>query len=198
VNTAGFSKGPACLEFFRAAAQWRRSAAKTIMRDVTKVFHSYRESVRNIWNMHYVPVIEKHGGSFRLEETFCRIEIEMFDALVAIPLNDDVSILESHMSDPKTGLSLYHVVPSSENGVPVMISREKNKTQYWDYPKDQLYPDEVEMRFVRFYDFSSDDYSDFKYVMTEITESTLYPDLVGRLALIDMQYTKIFKAEQKR
>ncbi|GAB6910196.1 hypothetical protein JCM12296A_60600 [Desulfosarcina cetonica] len=166
-----------------------------IMRNVTRVFLNYRESVRNIWNKHYVPVIEEHGGSFELEETFCRIEIEMFDALVAIPLDDGISKLESHMSDPKKGLSLYHVVPSSDNGVPVMISREKNKTQYWDYPKDRLLPDEVEMRFVRFYDFSSDDYSDFKYVMTQIIGSQIFPDLVGRLALIDMQYAKILKAE---
>jgi hypothetical protein len=166
------------------------------MRNVTRVFLNYRESVRNIWNKHYVPVIEEHGGSFELEGTFCRIEIELFDALITIPLDDGISKLESHMSDPTKGLSLYHVVPSSDNGVPVMISREKNKTQYWDYPKDRLLPGEAEMRFVRFYDFSSDDYSDFKYVMAEIIASQLYPDLVGRLALIDMQYTKIFKAEQ--
>lgn len=165
------------------------------MRNVTRIFLNYRESVRNIWNQYYVPVIDKHGGSFELEETFCRIEIEMFDALIAIPLDDDISKLESHMSDPKTGLSLYHVVPSSDNGVPVMISREKYKTQYWDYPRDRLCPDEADMRFVRFYDFSSDDYSDFKYVMAEIIRSSLYPDLVGRLALIDMHYAKIFKAE---
>ena len=167
----------------------------TIMKNVTRVFLNYRESVRNIWNKHYVPVIEEHGGSFELERTFCRIEIEMFDALVAIPLNDEISKLESHMSDPKKGLTLYHVVPLSEYDVPVMISREKNKTQYWDYPKNRLLPGEAEMRFVRFYDFSSDDYSDFKYVMAEIIASQLYPDLAGRLALIDMQYTKILIAE---
>jgi len=31
--------------------------------------------------------------------------------------------------------------------------------------------------------------------MAEIIGSSLYPDLVGRLAIIDMQYAKIFKAE---
>ena len=165
------------------------------MKDVTKIFLNYRECVRHIWNAFYMPVIEKHGGSFELEETFCKLETELFVAIIAIPLKDDTSELSEHMTDPKKGLSLYHVVPSSESGVPVMISRDKNNTQYWDYPTDRLCPGDAEMRFIRYFDFSSDDYLDFKYVMAEIIASIKHPDLIGRLALIELEYTIIFKAE---
>jgi hypothetical protein len=166
-----------------------------IMKDVTKDFLNFRECVRHVWNAFYMPVIENHGGSFELEETFCKIETELFFAIVAIPLEDDTSELADHMTDPKKGLSLYHVVPSPESGVPVMISRDKENTQYWDYSKDCLCPDDAEMRFVRFFDFSFDDYIDYKYVMAEIITSTKHPDLIGRLALIETNYMKIFKAE---
>jgi hypothetical protein len=81
-----------------------------------------------------MPVIQEHGGSFELEETFCKIETSLFVALVAIPLGDYQSELIEHMKDPKVGLVLYHVTPNSKYGVPVMISRDRNNTQYWDYP----------------------------------------------------------------
>ena len=166
------------------------------MKDVTREFLIYRESVRHIWNAFYMPVIEKYKGSFELERTFCKIETELFVALVAIPLNDDISELVEHMKDPKVGLDLYHVVPNSNYEVPVMISRDKNNTQYWDHPIEKLKRDDADMKFIRFFDFASDNYIDLKYIMAEIVESKTYPDIKGRLILLEMQYASIFQAEQ--
>jgi hypothetical protein len=166
------------------------------MNDVTYIFNIYRESIRHTWNVFYMPIVEKYGGSWELEESFCKIEVELFDALIAYPLDDDISKLDSHMNDPTKGLYLYCVEPSSDAGVPVFISREKGKTRYWDYPLEKLAPGDAEMRFVRFFDFASDNYIDCKYVISEILSSDKYPELSGRFAMIEMQYVKIFKAEQ--
>jgi len=144
-----------------------------------------------------MPVIRENRGSFELEESFCRVEIDLFDALVAYPLDDDVTKLASHMSSPKRSLPRYRVELNAVKAAPMLINREYGKSSgYWDHRVAALASGEAELAFVEFFDFPSDAHRDYRYIMVEVLASEKYPDIIGHFALVDTELVRVFKAEQ--
>ncbi len=88
----------------------------------------------------------------------------------------------------------YRVVPSDPGPVPIMIERprEGDANHYWDDPVKEISSTDAELHFVDFFDWDRMDYIDFRYYRVRIAAFPSRPHLVGRDALLEHQYARVF------
>ena len=82
-------------------------------------------------------------------------------------------------------LARLQVVPKTTPvGVPIMINRDPgSESGYWDHPLRQVSPEDVSLRFVRWFDFDELGFRDLRYFLVRIASASR-DDIVGRAALI--------------
>ena len=159
------------------------------MRDITAVFDHYRISARSLWNTAFWP--DPDFRDWNSVERFQEIERILFDQLVLFKLNKDP--VEEVFRKP---IPFFRVAPSSPHGCPVMISRPTPEVPrgLWDDPVDRV-TGQVELHFLEFFDWDQLDYRDFQYYHVWIAAFEDQPHLVGREALIERQYVKVFLSD---
>ena len=80
-------------------------------------------------------------------------------------------------------------------GVPIMINRDLQQTDgYWDHPVRRVLPADVDLRFVRWFDFDELAFRDFRYYLVRV-DSAAHPNVVGRAALIECEYCMVLLDE---
>ena len=85
----------------------------------------------------------------------------------------------------------FRIVPSVEQGTPIFINRDLPRSGYWDHPVSRVRPSEVELHLLRFFDFDELGYRDLRHYEVVIHASSVYPDTVGRAALIEFDNAKV-------
>ncbi|BDG01589.1 hypothetical protein [Anaeromyxobacter oryzae] len=157
--------------------------------DVTQLLLRYREAARHLWNCF-----------LREPETFAAATLAGDDArddweelkqvlFRAIVLRNTGSA--DHAAARLrwlTPIDFLHVTLRVE--VPAMVSRKKDQGSYWDHPVDRLDPDD-DLRFIDFYDFDESRHRDFQYCQAEIRNSQQHPEVIGHIALVEVQYVNV-------
>jgi hypothetical protein len=89
-------------------------------------------------------------------------------------------------------LRFLRVVPTGEDGTPILINRTSPPAGYWDHPVRSVKPEEVVLRFVRFWDWDDLGHRDFEYIEVAIEAFPQHSDLVARPALLEVQHVRVF------
>lgn len=153
------------------------------MNSISKEMNAYRECIRHLWNTYFLNQISEEEN-WNAHDSFEEISTRLFSALVLTPINKS-SYSKSHAYDAHQNPLLFlHVVPSLEAGVPVKINREINASGYWDHPVHFVKPNDVDLRFIDFFDFDLLGYRDFEYCRVRIVGASESEDLIERDALL--------------
>ncbi len=76
-------------------------------------------------------------------------------------------------------------------GAPIMINRDPLAgSGYWDHPVDRVVAEEVDLRFVRWFDFEELSFRDFTNYQVRIVAAR-DAALVGRAALIACEHVRV-------
>ena len=162
--------------------------------DITPSVANFREAARHLWNAHYRQNLSDREP-WDLRDSFDEVIIRLFASLVLEPLAIDGTGLSPSSAGEPTAVTGVIVRPSPEVGVPIMINRDRPRSGYWDHPKQRIAGDEAELLFARFFDFDQLTYRDFRYLEVFIASSDREPDIVGRWALLDFEYARVFAGQ---
>ena len=160
------------------------------MNDVTHLFSAYRECVRHLWNTYFRPVAEP-AQNWDLCDEFDTIARGIFSSLVLRPLDVFDHELAAEYSANPSVLPGFCIVPAVEHGTSISINRDLPRSGYWDHPVSRVRPEEVELQLLRFFDFDTLGYRDYRYFEVLVHASTKYPDIIGRAALIEVQHARV-------
>lgn len=150
------------------------------MTDITDRMHNYRECVRHIWNTHFRADAER-SQDWDLRDEFYDAALILFRALVLHGREvEETDLLADYHGDQQPLLFLRLVIETSSQ---VLINRT-GRSGYWDDPVAQLEKGDCELRFIQFFDWSDLGFRDFAYYRVRIVDSSRYPHLVGRDALL--------------
>jgi hypothetical protein len=160
------------------------------MSDVTHLFNTYRECVRHLWNTYFRPIAEA-SQDWDVHEEFDTIARELFSSLVLRPLSIFDRELASECAREPIVLRGFQVVPAIEHGTPICVNRDIPRGGYWDHPVSRVRRDDVELRLLRFFDFDMLGHREYRYFEVAVAASATYPDIVGRVALIEVGHAKV-------
>jgi len=177
--------------------------------DVTDCLSAYREAARHLWNTLF-------AGSdltdFDTVDEFAEIDDRLFDAVVtprAVALGGSVSYgdePDSRRIVPAVeGRSLrcgcvlpglrdsLRVVPTIAHGTPIMIEnpREGYGNGYWDHPIGAVRPEDVELKYIEYFDWDMLGIREYRYYMVEILRFEGHPELERRRALLDVAHARV-------
>jgi hypothetical protein len=168
------------------------------MQDATGRLNSYRECIRHLWNAYFLSELKTCSNKWDLRDEFDNVAAKLFAALVIEPLGasgaaNSGQFVAGSRELSKAGFPWLHVVPrTTPAGVPIMINRDEEKSDgYWDHPVRQVFPADVTLSFVSWYDFDELAFRDFRYYRVRIA-SAARDDIVGRAALIECEHTSVF------
>lgn len=165
------------------------------MKNITSSVNIYRECARNIWNNYFLNQLTDES-MYDLKDEFDDICAMLFSSLVLNGIECDSFIKAKAYEKIQVPLDCLHVIPSSESGIPINVNRELCKSGYWDYPVSLIKPGDIDMRFIDCFDFGQYQFRDFEYYQVRIVNSTCYPDLIGRDALIKASYAEIYFSQE--
>ena len=125
-------------------------------------------------------------SAWDLEERFRRVEAELFVALVLHP---------AALTGPPYGTEPQPIrVRSSVSApFPVMLSNGPGK---WDHPIREG-PDDADLRFESFFDWSNIDRRDNRYVMAQVAAWPGHDELIGKSLLIESHHCRYETAAGK-
>lgn len=157
------------------------------MRDVTDLMNRYRIVARSIWNTGFWPV--ENLRTWDARDQFEQIKKLLLKAIVLAPLDGGHCCDLYSLAD-----RILRVVPSGP--VPIMIHRprEADRNWYWDDPVDKITAADGELHFLDYFDWDDMNYADFQYCRVRIAAFPAHPELIGREALLEHQYARVFVA----
>lgn len=160
------------------------------MEDVTPLFNNYRECVRHLWNAYY-RALPDSCRDFDLYDEFDDIAVAIFSSIVMRALGIfDHKLAAGYTATPQP-LPGFFVIPNLPTGTPIMINREQARSGYWDHPIGTVTSNDVELCFLRFFDFDWQNYRNYRYFEVLIQASVKYPEIAGRVALLEVEHAKV-------
>lgn len=160
------------------------------MKDITHIVDHYRSCVRTLWNDFFADeTIFQIDWDF--SDEFEDICVKIFDALVLNRIGKFQEKKAPKYYEFPAALSFISVVPAADEGVPIQIAREKANARYWDHPVNIIKPGDSDMRFVDFFNANTTGSRDYEYCRVRIVASSVYPDTVGRDALLEWKDVRI-------
>jgi hypothetical protein len=159
------------------------------MRDITGLMDHYRSVARSIWNAGFWT--QEELRNWDSIDRFRKIRNLLFDALVVARLDEEGACCKDLSTAP---VPVLQVVPLDSGPIPILIHRprEGDRNYYWDDPVREIKAAEAKLRFLDYFDWNEMDNIDFQYYKVRIELFTPHPDLVGREALLEHQYAKVF------
>jgi hypothetical protein len=158
--------------------------------DVTPLFNNYRECVRHLWNVHYRSLPEA-CRDWDLHDEFEDVCVQIFGSIVLRPLTIFDQKLAARYSPNPNPLPGFRIVPVVAQGTPILINRDLPRGGYWDHPVKTVKPNDIELDFLRYFDFDVQNYREYRYVEVSIHASVNHPEIIGRTALIEVGYTRV-------
>lgn len=155
-----------------------------MVRDVTDLFEAYRECARHVRNTSFST---RESKDWDTVESFSDVAELLFRRLV-------LDRLSSMSWDPGLSQAIEQnrllIVPAGDR-MPVMISRDKDASGYWDHPVQYLEPDMAVIAYRAYFDWDEHALVDFRYYRGVIVSSGRYPELVDHEALIETIYARV-------
>lgn len=169
------------------------------MKDATDVLQSYRECMRHLWNSSFLSLLPTAQDPWELRDLFDDAGSLLFSALVVERLGlssrvgSDQMLSQNRRPSPPP-LTWLRVVPRTDR-TPIMINRDATADSgYWDHPVKRVSAADLDLRFVRWFDFDELDSRDFKYYQVKILSSSI-EGVAGRAALVECEYARVFVDE---
>jgi hypothetical protein len=162
------------------------------MENVTSFVLRYREAARHTWNCFLRDEPTDAPGHHDWEA----LKQVLFTALVLRNCGYD-ECAAALLAPDRYGFSWIepivhlHVVPSGD--VPIMISRDPGPhRRYWDHAVNRVGPNDVDLRFIDFFDWDETGHIDFRFYLVKIEGSIKYPTLIGHRALLEVSDAQVF------
>ena len=159
------------------------------MNDVTHLFSTYLECVRDLWNIYFRAAV-KPTRDWDVRDEFDNVARGIFSCLVLRLVGVTGCELSPAWSHEPSALPGFRVVPDGEHATPILINRDVPRSGYWDHPISEVRPD-VELHLLRYFDFDELGFRDYRYFEVFIHSSPTYPEIVGRVALIEVHDAKV-------
>jgi hypothetical protein len=159
------------------------------MRDITELMGIYRECSRNLWNV-YFSKRDNIGASL---DAFGQIRHLLFDSLVVSELfyeDDDAE-------DAEIPSLVLKVVPRARSLILIQRPSGDGNAGYWDQERDLVVgPDEIELEFLDYFDFSQIPLMDFRFYRCKVLRFPNRIEYEGREALIEAVNGRVFHDDQ--
>lgn len=155
------------------------------MQDVTALMNRYRECARGLWNNFL-----RDSQDVDVADTFESLCDELFSALVLAPLGEQ-RFKRGASHSQREPFPFLRVEPRTDH-VPVMVSRSAERGGYWDDPLNEIGPQQARLLFNDYFDWDSNGYIDLLYFKVKVADFPSHAHLVGREALLEVQYGKVF------
>ena len=156
------------------------------MSNLNHALNAFRLASRELFNSYFLVQDEPYdNGGWSLLERFCAVEEVLFGQLVGPDCKSELS----PYGQPQ---SAVFVSLRAGGFAPIMLNRAID-SGYWDHPVHEVTQEAV-MRFVRFFDWDQLAIRDYRYVEVVIDSWPQQPELVGKHALIESQYTAYSEA----
>jgi hypothetical protein len=166
------------------------------MRDVTQLVHRYRECVLGIWNRYLAS--PNPENCFDVHDRWADACVPLFRTLVLYPCgHDDPHIFPDYRGE-QYPLPYIRIEPLANSEI--LINEAINSGIWnWNAPT-HVGPDDTDLRFIAFFDWSVLDERSFEFVKVSIFDSNKYPEAKGREALIKTADVKFIfdEAEAER
>jgi hypothetical protein len=150
------------------------------MRDVTDVLNTYRECLRHIWNAYFAP--DARGDTdWDSVEDFDTASGYRFRALVLRKIEREEAgtrVLDETLAEPLLFLRIDRD-PCGE----ILINRQQSRG-YWDHPLRTVEKGDLDLALLGYFDWDVTGHRDLAYYRTRIVDSSKYPDVVGKDALV--------------
>jgi hypothetical protein len=156
------------------------------LKDLTDRMAIFREAARHLWN---TALAQETGWNVR--DDFDEACNALFRAIVLRPIDKTGATPAPSSSRNGPPIPFLRVVPGIEHGTPIHINRAVPASGYWDHPMNAVGPGDVDLRFVRFFDWDELGRREFELVETVIRAFPKHPALVGRAALLAFSQVKI-------
>ena len=156
---------------------------------ITTSVNLYRECARSIWNSYFMVQFQS-TQNWNLLDSYKRIQRELFDSIVLMPVLFDDEELSFTLGNPCPQI---RIVPHDNEAwcMPVEINRTKGETGgYWDHPITRI-TSEAELLFVDFFDWNSYGFIDMSRIIAEISSFAENPSLIGHRLIVESIYTDI-------
>lgn len=154
-----------------------------MVRDVTDLFETYRECARHVRNTSFST---RESKDWDTVESFNDVADLLFRRLVLDRLSSNW--------DPALPQAIEQnrllIVPAADR-MPVMISRDKGASGYWDHPMQYLEPDTAVIAYREYFDWDQHALVDFRYYRGVIVSSGRHPELVDHEVLIETIYGRV-------
>jgi hypothetical protein len=139
----------------------------------------FRLAARELFNTFFRIEDPYNNDGWALEARFRIVESALFDQLVAAPSSLPLDSYGAHLPGVRVALNGLDFAP-------VMVNR-KVDSGYWDHPLTEATKD-VELSFVRFFDWDILAVRDYQYVRVKIDAWPGHIDVIGKHALIEARY----------
>jgi hypothetical protein len=158
----------------------------TSQSDATDLVLRFREAARHLWNTGLA------NGDADVQDEFDEICAVLFRVMVLRPLGrTDATLASSSRASPEA-LRFLRVVPVIDVGTPILINREAGVSYgRWDDPITSVKPNDVDLRFVRLFDWDESGQRDFEYILVVIEGFLKHEGMVGRHALIAPRHVRV-------
>ena len=157
------------------------------MEDITPAVLIFREAARHVWN---TALLRRANADIR--DDFDDMCEALFRAVILRPIEMEDVDLSPASRRAGSPLPFLRVVPSIEHGTRIMVNRTVPPSGYWDDPVTAVIPNEIDLRFVRFFDWDELGHREFQFVEAIIQAFPKHPALVGRSALLDVRDVTVF------
>jgi hypothetical protein len=167
------------------------------MKDLTSPVEQYREAVRHLWNTYYLERVqsaETFNQKWDIVDQFRQVDKLILSGVIHDELGGHACVIDAH----NTIGEFLRVVPTSSGSVPIMVERpSQDGNKYWDDPVDRVEGGQIDLRFVEFFDWNQLAARDFHYYRVKINSFPQHPHFVGREALLEIQYARVFFDSEK-
>ncbi len=150
------------------------------MQEITDLIHRHRECSRHIWNSYFYQQAEANDD-WDLRDQFEDVCAKLFTSLVLWPIEKESYTFNPAYLQPQREIPFIRVIPTGSCGV--FINREIC-SGYWDHPIKEVSEEDIDMRFIHYFDWSIMGIRDFEFFHVMIISSKLHPELNGRHALV--------------
>jgi hypothetical protein len=157
------------------------------MEDVTPLMNAYRECVPHLWNTHF-QVHAEAENDWDLRDGFNEVAARLFRLIVLWPLHrEEWEVAVDHWAD-RAPFPFLHVVVDRTSEI--MINREL-ASGYWDDPLRVVEPEDLELRFLQYFDWWDLGVRDWAFYRVRIVGSAKHPPLIGKDALLRVLGTNV-------
>jgi hypothetical protein len=157
------------------------------MRDITELIQRHRECSRHLWNTYFWPQAQT-DDDWDLRDQFEDISAQLFTSLVLWPIERESYVFNPAYLRPHREVPFLRVIP---NGLCSILINREISSGYWDYPIKTVEENDVDMRFIHYFDWWNVGHRDFEFFRVLIVSSIAHPELNGRHALVKPSGLKV-------